>query len=203
MDAQQAPLVHVSTVWGGAMPPGFALGLVFLLQNGRHIGRDICLHPGCSAARYGWLGSFLEGTELYLLGELSFYQQQRNTTLLASNIFSGQRAAGGWWTLRKRHVLTVSALICSFCSFRVLADSNCDLKYSYDLWQLCVNLEDFFFFFFQDDEKQRQRSHSWIKNKRTVDSTDKIHFQRSGDENESVSLSHCWRLKKKEMRLCF
>lgn len=62
----------------------------------------------------------------------------------------------------------------------------------------------FFFFQFQDDEKQRQRSHSWIKNKRTVDSTDKIHFQRSGDENESVSLSHCWRLKKKkEMRLCF
>lgn len=160
---------------------------------------SVCTQGALLLVTVDW-AHFSKGQSFTFWG--SCHSTSSRGTLLASNIFSGQRAAGGWWTLRKRHVLTVIALICSFCSFRVLADSNCDLKYSYDLWQLCVNLEDFYFFF-QDEEKQRQRSHSWIKNKRTVDSTDKIHFQRSGDENESVSLSHCWRLKKKEMRLCF
>lgn len=59
-------------------------------------------------------------------------------------------------------MLTGSPSIGSRCGFRVLAHSSCDFKYSYDLQQACVNLEDFFFFFsnFRDDEKQRQRQHS-------------------------------------------
>lgn len=82
-DAQQAPPTEFMSAQFGEVllrPHGSASGFVFpLRKNGRHIGQVICLHPGCSAARYARLGSFLKRAEFHLLGELSFYQQQRNT----------------------------------------------------------------------------------------------------------------------------
>lgn len=64
--------VHVGTVWKGVRT---TLGFVFLPQNGRQIGQDVCLRPGRSAACYGWLGSSLEGAEVHLSGELSLEEE--------------------------------------------------------------------------------------------------------------------------------
>lgn len=132
------------------MTPGSALGFVFLQQNGRHIGQDL-FAPRALGSSIWLTGLISRSSRTLPCGGVS--NSSRGTQhLWLSNIFSRQRAAGGWWTLRKRHRLTVSGLIWSCCSFRILADSSCDFKYSYDLYQLCVNLEDFFHF--RDDEKQ-------------------------------------------------
>lgn len=54
------------------------------------MGRAVCWLPQCSTGCYGWLVLFLEAAKLHLLGELSFYQQERKTTLLARHLTFSQ-----------------------------------------------------------------------------------------------------------------
>lgn len=102
--------------------------------------------PQSSTGCYGWLVSFLEGAKLHLLGELSFYQQERKTTLLARHLTSSQSEeqrevdeCGG----KTRPRCYARGLNYSCYCVRLLVDSSCDFKYSYNLERLCVNLEDF------------------------------------------------------------
>lgn len=147
------------------------------------VGEGVCLHPGCSSAGCGWLGSWLRGAELYLFGGVVVPQPFRRGAFSPGRELQEVDEHGGRGTCSPgAHWLVPVAVleywpiqaailnIHTICSKRALT------------WRT------FFFFQFRDDEKQRQRWHSWIKNKRTVDSTDQIHFQRSRDENEAVSL---------------
>lgn len=109
-------------------------------------GRAVCALPQCSAGCYGRLVSFLEGAKLHLLGELSFYQRERNTTLLAKHPKRSLRLE------EQREVdeceRKTSSLLCKKTEIKrvtiseFLVDSSCDLKYSYDLRRMCVNMED-------------------------------------------------------------
>lgn len=141
-----APWVHVSTVWkAGCTTRGSVLGFVFLKQNGRPIRWAVC-GVLCPTGCYGWLVSFLEGAKLHLLGELSFYQQERKTALLVRNLtFSQSRKQQGVDECRGKTCPHCYASGLNYTCYRfiILVDSSCDFKYSYNWQGSFVNLEDF------------------------------------------------------------
>lgn len=87
-----APPGFMSSLYGEPLvqPEGLCLGFVVLKQNEKQARRSVCGLQQRATGCYGWLVSFLEGAKLHLLGELSFYQQERKITLLARHLTFSQ-----------------------------------------------------------------------------------------------------------------
>lgn len=126
-----APWVHVSAVLrAGCTTRGAVLGFVFLMQNEKQVRWGVCWLQQCSTGCYGRLVSFLEGAKLHLLGELSFYQQERKITLLARHLTFSQRG-------EQQEVDECRGKTCPHCYARRL-NYSC---YRYCIWLIqAVNL---------------------------------------------------------------
>lgn len=91
MAVQRGPLGFMSALYGELLNQGRCSVPGFFCFSQAEWERELGL--GAPTVLY-WLlrltVSFLEGVKLHLLGELSFYQQERNTTLLAKHLTSSQ-----------------------------------------------------------------------------------------------------------------
>lgn len=96
-DAQQAPLEFMSAQFGEVVlrPQALRWALFFFRKMGDTLDKiSVCNQGALLLVMVDWV-HFSKEQNFTFWGELSFYQQQRNTTVEASNIFSRQRAAGG------------------------------------------------------------------------------------------------------------